>query len=120
MPKIQSSRLIGPEDVKPGQFVTVAEVTEQYVYLPAEACVGGNVEPRVAAVTLRSAAAGWPFRVEQVSLPYVLVIAPDGERYAADLRRHRLARVRKRYGKAAFRLHEAAKATANADAPASP
>ena len=99
MPRTKPSRLIGPEDVKPGQFVTIAEVTEQYVCFPD---AGPDTTPRVESVTLQPAGAGCPFRVEQVSLPFVLVVAPDGQRYAADLRRHRLARLSRRYGRAAF------------------
>ncbi len=95
------ARLIGPEDVRPGLYVTVAETTWQVLCVPEEAGIGAP-EPRIARVSGWDADAGRPLRVVSVSLPYVLVIDRDGDYEAVDLRRSRLARLGKAYGNAAF------------------
>jgi hypothetical protein len=93
------SRYIGPEDVEPGQFVTIAETTVQV--LPEGPGMGtGRIEPQ--SVTILPGCAGMAFEVIAVCYPFVLVRDRDGDRYGLDLRRHRLARLSKAYGKAAF------------------
>ena len=99
--RIKPARLIGPEDVRPGLYVTVAETTWQVLYVPEESGIGAP-EARIARVSGWDGDAGWPLRVVSVSLPYVLAIDRDGDHVAVDLRRSRLARLSKAYGQAAF------------------
>ncbi len=97
----KASRLIGPEDVRPGQYVTVSEKTWQILCMP-EACGGIAEEPWVAHVSGWPDGAGWPLRVVRVCLPYVLAVNAAGEHVTVDLRCHRLSRLSKAYGKAVF------------------
>ncbi len=100
------SRLIGPEDLKVGQYVTVAETTWQLL-CPSEdvPCAGGpgvGVEPRLAHVTGWADGAGWPLRVIGVCLPFAFAQTATGDHVSLDLRRHRLSRLSRAYGDAVF------------------
>lgn len=103
-PLSRTSRLIGPEDLRPGQYVTVAEHTYQLLYTPDEyGCAGGvATEPRIARVVGWAEGAGWPLRVVEVCLPYAFAVNAQGTHVALDLRRHRLSRLSGAYGRAAF------------------
>ncbi|MEL7238399.1 MAG: hypothetical protein AAGK78_06015, partial [Planctomycetota bacterium] len=97
----EPSRLIGPEDVAAGQYVTVVETDHQATWI-GDAPSGGGEQVWQEHYTARSCAAGWPYKVVTVSLPYVFAKDTDGEPVVMDLRRHRLARLSDAYGKAAF------------------
>lgn len=99
--KKPSSRLVGPEDLKRGQYVTIAFATQQLAPLPCD--FGCDDEVEAVRMTIMPASAGWPFRVVEVCRPFVWVEDRDGDVFGLDLRRHRLARLSDRYGKAAFR-----------------
>ena len=107
---ILPSSLIGPEDVEVGMFVTLSETTHQF--MPLDEMVGGNgsgpsggaaartLEPMQ--ITMIAPGAGWPLRVVDVCLPFVFLVNAKGEHSAADLRRHRLAKLSARYGRITF------------------
>ena len=103
------SRLIGPEDVRPGIWVTVSEVTHR---LP-DACDDGFSPAgelrRLGTMTWTgpSMIAGMPLLVQAVSLPFVLTTDAEGEPWELDLRKHRLARLPKQCGRRAAALWKA-------------
>lgn len=96
----EPARLIGPEDVAKDQFVTIAEYQRDVVFL--DDTIGETATVRVQSVTLPSGCAGEPLKVLAVSLPFVYAERPDGTTIGLDLRRERLARLSKAYGRAAF------------------
>lgn len=99
--KPKPSRLIGPEDIRVGQYVTCAHQTYELVPSPCDVPTGDrHVEPHY--VTVTAPDAGEALRVEAVCLPYVLVRTMHGRIDAVDLRQVRLARLSKAYGRAAF------------------
>lgn len=97
---MKPSRLIGPEDVRPGIFVTVSHETFQFIPNENGGLDGGHIEP--AHVTVIPCDAGQPLLVKNVCLPFVLVTDPKGSCYSLDLRRARLARLSTGFGKEAF------------------
>jgi hypothetical protein len=98
----KASRLIGPEDVRAGQYVTIAEKTWQILCIPDDACAAATAEPRIGHVSGWPDEAGWPLRVVKVCLPYVFAETAAGGHVAVDLRCHRLSRLSKSYGRAVF------------------
>src|SRR5687768_13628359 len=109
------SRLIGPEDLRAGHYVTIAEMTWQLV-VKEEPCAGPAIEPRIATVTGWPDGSGWPLRVISVCLPYAIAETSMGKHVALDLRRHRLSRLSKSYGEGVFAALK--KPAANATAAA--
>ena len=96
------SRLIGPEDVAPGLYVTVSRETREAVWIDDCPSTG---EPTLRRETYDV----WPWysevlKVHAVSLPFVIATTAGGEVETVDLRRQRLARVAKKVGKIAFAL----------------
>lgn len=102
----KASRLIGPEDVRAGQYVTIAEMTWQVLCVPDDACGPLAEEPRILHVTGWPEGAGWPLRIVKVCIPYVFAETVAGAHVTLDLRRHRLSRLSKSYGKAVFEAHK--------------
>ena len=99
--QVEPSRVIGPEDVKPDQFVTITHVTHEFV---AEACTSlgrSVVEP--SRVTFMSECAGRPLKVVDVCLPFVLVKDPMGTHFPVDLRKYQIALLSDAFGKKAFK-----------------
>ncbi|MEX2216912.1 MAG: hypothetical protein WD768_22555 [Phycisphaeraceae bacterium] len=98
---IEPSRVIGPEDVKTDQFVTITHV--MYELLPDE-CT--SIPQRVIdplRVTLMCPCAGRPMKVVEVCLPFVLVKDPAGTHLTIDLRRYQIALLSNTFGRKAFR-----------------
>jgi hypothetical protein len=100
-PRLKTARPLAPEDIRPGQFVALLNVTAEYLpwyYLE---------EPRFD--TPRPMRLTWlpddvePMRVSAVCLPYVLVRTVQRKHEVLDLRRHKLARVSSRFARAAFK-----------------
>jgi len=95
------SRLIGPEDVRAGQYVTCAHRTFELFVHPCDVLTAErHLQPYYATVTAYDA--GRALRVEAVCLPFVLVRDTHGRVEGLDLRQVRLARLSKAYGRAAF------------------
>lgn len=93
----EPSRLIGPEDIEPGDYVTVSH--ETFEYLPS----GCERDAEPMRVTLIADNAGRPLKVVSICQPFVLVKDPNGKHYPLDLRAHRLARLSASYGKKTFK-----------------
>lgn len=99
--QLEPSRLIGPEDVRPGIYVTVSHETFEFVPRLHGKPEAGGVEP--IRVTFIPHHAGRPFKVVSVCLPFVLVKDPWDRHHPFDLRCHRLARLSASFGKTAFK-----------------
>jgi hypothetical protein len=102
------ARLLAPEDIRPGQFVAVLHVVDEYLPL---GCLFGEtwtpIEPL--RVLWLPEPRGLPMKVLDVCLPFVLVKRPKGDCRTLDVRRQRLARVSTRFGRAAFERVKAAR-----------
>ena len=94
------TRLIGPEDVTPGDYVTIAETTGQV--LPNRCVEAHEREIELLKFTMWPDEAGQPLKVQAVSLPFVLVQTVGGPSAIIDLRQHRLARLPEAFGRLAF------------------
>ncbi len=98
--ELKSSRSIGPEDIKAGDYVTIAHTT--YELVPDECgSFQRELEPR--RITIMSWEAGKPLKVVDVCLPFVLAKDPKGTHVTIDLRRHQLARLDDAFGKKAYK-----------------
>ena len=99
--RFEPSRLIGPEDISRGDYVTVSHEIQEYVPWFSDDFWRGNVDAkRVSTVAERS---GRPLRVVGVCQPFVLVQDVRGRHGTVDLRRQRLARLSQAFGEEAFR-----------------
>ncbi|MEZ6190923.1 MAG: hypothetical protein R3C45_06475 [Phycisphaerales bacterium] len=94
------SRVIGPEDVRVGDYVTVTHTTYEFLMDRCADFSQDEVKPR--RVTLIPWNAGRPLQVLSVCLPFVLVRDISKATDTLDLRQHRIARLRKAYGRKAF------------------
>src|SRR5690349_4381542 len=94
------ARVLAPEDVRVGDFVAVLD---ELYELPSY-CWRDDVvlHPRDELVRIRlmPTQENPPLKVKAVCLPFVLVKRPLGECHVLDLRRLRLARLDRRYGRA--------------------
>ena len=95
------SRLVGLEDLQPGTYVTIAHETYELIPWDCEGPWKHELEPvRITCMPWNS---GWPYRVVGICAPYVFVADPHGEHRSLDMRRCRLARLSRRFGKNAFK-----------------
>jgi hypothetical protein len=97
-----AARLVGPEDVAIGQYVTIVEHTREVMWLDDQQFGDPASALRRVKVTQRVDDAGLPLKILGVSLPFVFVQNAHGSRFAVDLACSRLARLDAGYGKAAF------------------
>jgi hypothetical protein len=98
--KTKPSRVVGPEDVRRGDYVTVTHTMYEYIQDP---CVSTpSQEIPIARVTVMSDDAGKAKKIVEVCLPFVLVKDANGKLDSLDLRRHRVAKLTEKYGRRAF------------------
>jgi hypothetical protein len=101
------SRVIGPEDVHVGDYVAVTHTTYEFLMDPCADFSQDEVKPK--RVTLIPWNAGRPMKVLSVCLPFVLVQDTARTTETLDLRRHRIARLRRAYGRKAFEADKSPK-----------
>lgn len=97
-----TSRPLAPEDIRPDDYVAVLSCVAEYLPLFCiEDVQWMKVEPvRVAWMPPHGLQ---PMRVIDVCLPFILVRTIDGSHATLDVRRWRLARVSRRFGKKVFK-----------------
>jgi hypothetical protein len=99
------AKLLAPEDIRRGDYVTPLDVLAE---VPSFfwCCDDAAISPREVPVRMRflSATGGVPLKVRRVCLPFVLVKHPRGEQHTLDTRKCRLARLDKRFAKAAWKV----------------
>ena len=96
-------RPLAPEEIRTGDYVVILRETIEYPIglLYCEPLLSdANAKLRV---TMIPGSGGLPRRTEATYLPYVLTRRPDGQSETLDVRRHQLARVRKRTARAVWR-----------------
>ena len=98
--RYEPSRLIGPEDIRVGEYVTVSHVVYEWVSRDEHQTLHRPIEPT--RVTMMADDAGRPLRVVGVCQPFVLVEDPRGKHTTVDLRQHRLAKLSRDFGTHAF------------------
>jgi hypothetical protein len=105
---------LAPEDVRSGDFVTplhlVAEVPTYFWYddrwtLPRDQLVRIRYTP---------GSDGLPLKVKSICLPFVLVKQASGEQRTLDLRTCHLARLDRRFAKAAWKAYKKQQASSAA------
>lgn len=101
------SRVIGPEDVRRGDYVTVTHTMYEYFQDLCPSLPDDDV--KIVRVTVMSDEAGQAKKVIAVCLPFVLVEDIAGKRESLDLRRQRIAILSKGYGRKAFKKKKPAK-----------
>jgi hypothetical protein len=94
---------LAPEEVRAGDFVTVLHVTYELpsFYWCAESFRIPHDQP--VRLQLLADDAGSPLKVRSICLPFVLAKAVDGSHRTLDLRKHRLARLSRRFAKTAWK-----------------
>ncbi|MCA9247872.1 MAG: hypothetical protein KDA42_12170 [Planctomycetales bacterium] len=102
--KTHLARPVAPEDLRRGMYVALLNEIDEFPsflwccdsqLLPAESPVCINFLPR---------RPGYPLRVVEVCLPFVLVDQPQGERFSLDVRQCHLARLKKRFARKAWQI----------------
>jgi hypothetical protein len=92
-PKITLASTVAPEDLQPGDFVTLLHfVCELPSYLWCADATTMPVDEPVR-IQLIPASAGQPLKVQAICLPFVLVKRPSGKQRTLDVRQCRLARL---------------------------
>ncbi len=95
------SQPLAPEDIRPGDFVSLLHVVSECVpFFCIEDVQFRQIEPVRITHMPRSIE---PMEVVEVCLPFVLVRKVDGEHATLDVRRHKLARLSQRFGKKSFK-----------------
>jgi hypothetical protein len=100
------AKALAPEDVRAGDFVAVLD---EICELPSFFwCDGGALLPRDELVRIRytPTSEAVPLKVKGVCLPYVLVKQPRGGKRTLDVRKSRLARLDRRYARAAWKAYK--------------
>ena len=99
---LKTIRTLAPEDVRVGDYVAI---TQLVVELPSffwdDSATRDPSDP--VRMPWIPGDGGLPRRVVDVCLPFVFVEEPDGRHCTLDMRRHRLARLSKRYARAALK-----------------
>ncbi|RMF75386.1 MAG: hypothetical protein D6744_13560 [Planctomycetota bacterium] len=98
--QVRSIRPLAVEDLRIGDFVTIThELVES---MPLCFIDDSATTQKPKRVWLMPATAGRPLVVREVCLPFVFVETSKGKFRTLDVRRHRLARVSKKYARAVF------------------
>jgi len=105
---IAISKTLAPEDVKPGDYITVLRETCELINLCAllDPMMG---RPLVVRAELTPCDAGAPLRVVSVCLPFVLVEDGQEKSRTLDTRRQALARLDEEYARRAMKKLRKAK-----------
>ncbi|MHC4091351.1 MAG: hypothetical protein ACYSVY_13930, partial [Planctomycetota bacterium] len=96
------SRSLPPEDIRVGQYVTVMHVLRESEPCDCESDVAWR-GVRLQRTLWLPWSGGWPMKVVEVCLPFVLVERANGKHRTLDVRRYKLARVSDRYGDEVFK-----------------
>jgi hypothetical protein len=107
------ARTLAPEDIRPGDFVTLLSVTYEVpsYFWDADATTLPRDEP--VRIRCMPETGGVPLRVKSVCLPFVLVKSPRGEHGAVDVRKCRLARLDRKYASDAWKAYKKARPKQN-------
>ena len=101
MEPITVVRRVAPEDIRPGEYISVFMVVETAHYTLVDPCAG--VDTRTVRTESIPWNAGEPLQVLAVCLPYVLARDAEGARQVIDVRRATIVRVSLAYALAAFK-----------------
>lgn len=91
------ARLLAPEDIRVGMYVTQMSVMHEHWPWDCEPKFGESPQPlRIRWLARRG---GMPLRVRAVCLPFVLVESPSGKPRPLDVRRVELAEISRDYAR---------------------
>lgn len=104
--QIRVSRQVRPDDLRVGDFVAVLSETYEW---PSIFGACDRFAPSSCRATMIPNETADPVRVEAVCVPFVFVVDPAGEHSVLDIRRIRLARVARRFGRTVFEARRTAR-----------
>ncbi len=104
--EMEIARAVAPEDIRPGEYVSVLHVVCECMPPPWERA---DWNGRLSRVLLLPSGNPSPVQVVDVCIPYVLVKTARGKRRMIDVRKYRLARVSEEFGRRVFEEIEAEK-----------
>ena len=99
-------RMLAPEDIQPGDYVTPLSTLAE---VPSYWWCGDDWSlPRDRPVYIRfiTGCDGAPLRVKSICVPFILVKQPDGQSLTLDLRKCQLARLDRKYGRRAWKAYK--------------
>lgn len=101
--KTYIARTLAPEDIRPGAYVAVLHVVDEF--LPHPLFLDDVKWKSAAPIRVRwlPSDASTPMKVKAVCLPFVFARTPDGKHHSLDVRRHELAAVPEAYAREVFR-----------------
>ena len=102
--ELEMARPVAPEDIQPGEFVSVLHVVWECPPLPWDRPDGSGKPLRVLMLPRNDCA---PMQVIDICLPQLLVKTAHGKRRLIDVRKYRLARVPEPFGRRVFEEIEA-------------
>jgi hypothetical protein len=94
--------LVGPEDLRPGDFVAVMSEIVQLPSFLWEATLPSGREELVR-VSLLPTEDRVPLKIKAICLPFVFVKKPDGKFATLDVRLQKLVRLERSYAKIAWK-----------------
>jgi len=104
IPPCTAVRMLGPEDIQPGQYVAIHQQMGQLFWPPIDfSGIPRKLEVNVLRFNYIPKESGLPLKVKKVCLPYVMVKSPRGKQQMLDTRRHQLVELAPDFGKAAFK-----------------
>ena len=101
--KISISKMIAPEDIRPGQYITILSIVDE-----VPSYMWDHIDPAVLApeklVRIEHMwSGGQVLKVKEVCLPLVFIRTPCGGLHTIDVRRFRLARLSDSYGRSVWK-----------------
>ncbi|MEM6394437.1 MAG: hypothetical protein AAF797_16850 [Planctomycetota bacterium] len=98
-PAVEAARPVAAEDLRVGDYVTVAHTHFQVLLTPDGP--GDHHAPRVDRLTAKPVGTGRPRKVVAIALPYLLVELINGKHTTIDLRTHSLLKLPEAFGRLA-------------------
>ncbi len=98
------ARSLAPEDIKVGSYVMTLH--NQHQIMMSKGCDNPEPEVVVVPVVTRPRYPELPAKVVAICLPFIVVEREDKKTEILDTRSHRLARVSKKFAKAALKPHQ--------------
>lgn len=100
--KMSTAKPLAPEDIRPGEYVSVLHAVEEFLTMSVFGPASWD-DLKTVRVCVLPEGDMQPMRVEEVCLPFVLVKLADGGLRTLDVRRYQFARVTERFARRAVR-----------------
>ena len=98
------ARSVGPEDLRRGAYVALLNETYEFPSFLWCCDSPALAIDETVRVRFRPLRPGYPLRVVEICLPFVLVDQPQGGRFSLDVRQCQLVVLKKRFAKSAWKI----------------